>query len=211
MDAIGFQSVSKRYLIGQKTFSLRERVAEMLRWPQRLDLGVSRERGIWALKDVNLTISKGESLGVIGPNGSGKTTLLKLLSRVTYPTEGKVEVKGRIGNLIELGAGFHPDLTGKENIYLNGAILGLTKREIKEKFDQIVEFAELDRFIYMPVKKYSSGMYIRLGFSVAVHVGKAHPAEPQNLPALRAPRNFHLRDAGERRHLNLRPERRLRI
>jgi ABC-type polysaccharide/polyol phosphate transport system ATPase subunit len=122
------------------------------------------------LNDVSLQVRQGEILGLIGPNGAGKTTALSLLAGITAPTKGRVSVKGRVGALIQLGAGFHPDLTGRENIYLNGSILGLTRREIDRKFDSIVEFAGLDRFIDTPVKRYSSGMYVRLGFAVAAHI-----------------------------------------
>jgi len=125
---------------------------------------------LWALDGVSFEVERGEVLGLIGPNGAGKTTTLKLLSRVTRPTSGRVAVNGRFSALIELGAGFHPDLTGRENVYLNGAILGLRREEIDHKFDSIVEFAELEDFIDMPVKRYSSGMYVRLGFSVAAYV-----------------------------------------
>ncbi len=125
---------------------------------------------IWALKDVNFEVERGEALGIMGPNGAGKTTILKLLSSITKPTSGTIKTDGRVSALIELGAGFHPDLTGRENIYLNGAILGLKKREIDERFDDIVAFSELEKFIDTPVKYYSSGMHVRLGFSVAAHI-----------------------------------------
>ncbi len=125
---------------------------------------------IWALKDVSFELDKGETLGIIGPNGAGKTTTLRLLAGITKPTEGSISVTGRMGVLIELQAGFHPELTGRENVYLNGSILGMTTKEIARKFDAIVDFAELKDFIDTPVKRYSSGMMVRLGFSVAVHV-----------------------------------------
>lgn len=125
---------------------------------------------VWALKDVNFEVKKGEVLGIIGRNGAGKSTLLKILSRVTGPTVGDIKVKGRIASLLEVGTGFHPDLSGRENIFLNGAILGMTKAEIKEKFDEIVAFSGVERYIDTPVKRYSSGMYVRLAFAVAAHL-----------------------------------------
>src|SRR5262249_31685615 len=123
-----------------------------------------------ALKDVSLTVPKGQTLGVIGRNGSGKSTLLKLVAGITKPSTGTVKVVGRISALIELGAGFHPEISGRENVFINGIMLGLTKREIARRFDEIVEFAEMKEFIDAPVKTYSSGMYMRLGFAVAIHV-----------------------------------------
>jgi len=126
--------------------------------------------GFWALKDIDLELKAGDSLGIIGPNGAGKSTLLKILSRVTKPTEGWLKVRGRVGALIEVGAGFHPELSGRDNIFINGAILGMSRREVQRRFDEIVAFAELEDFIDTPVKKYSSGMYVRLGFAVAAHM-----------------------------------------
>ena len=129
------------------------------------------ERGeLWALRDIDLTVEQGEVLGVIGRNGAGKTTLLKLLSRITEPTTGYAELHGRVGSLLEVGTGFHPELTGRDNIFLNGAILGMPRRETARKFDEIVSFAEVERFVDTPVKRYSSGMYLRLAFSVAAHL-----------------------------------------
>lgn len=130
---------------------------------------LSDER-FWALKDVSFEVRKGEILGIIGRNGAGKSTLLKILSRVTAPTSGSVKIKGRVASLLEVGTGFHPELTGRENVFLNGAILGMTKREIESKFDEIVRFAEIEQFIDTPVKRYSSGMYVRLAFAVAAHL-----------------------------------------
>jgi lipopolysaccharide transport system ATP-binding protein len=125
---------------------------------------------LWALRDVSFTVMPGEVLGIIGRSGSGKSTLLKILSRVTEPTTGRVDLYGRVTSLLEVGTGFHPDLTGRENIYLNGAILGMKRREIDQKFDEIVAFAELERFLDTPVKHYSSGMYLRLAFAVGAHL-----------------------------------------
>jgi lipopolysaccharide transport system ATP-binding protein len=128
------------------------------------------ENTIWALKDVSLDIRPGDVVGVVGRNGAGKSTLLKILSRITEPTAGRVELRGRVGSLLEVGTGFHPELSGRENIYLNGAILGMSRREITAKFDEIVSFAEIERFLDTPVKRYSSGMYVRLAFAVAAHL-----------------------------------------
>lgn len=125
---------------------------------------------IWALKDVSFEVKQGEVVGIIGRNGAGKTTLLKVLSRITEPTKGRAEIKGRIGSLLEVGTGFHPELTGRENVYLSGAILGMTKKEINRKFDEIVDFSGIEKFIDTPVKRYSSGMWVRLGFAVAAHL-----------------------------------------
>src|SRR5205807_4127855 len=120
----------------------------------------------WALKDVSFDVKRGDVVGIIGRNGAGKSTLLKILSRITEPTEGRVTVKGRVASLLEVGTGFHQELTGRENIFLNGAILGMTQRDIRKRFDEIVDFAEVERFLDTPVKRYSSGMYVRLAFAV---------------------------------------------
>ncbi|MFN8447797.1 MAG: ABC transporter ATP-binding protein [Anaerolineae bacterium] len=132
--------------------------------------GVSRRETFWALQDVSFEVKQGEVLGIIGRNGAGKSTLLKILSRITKPTVGYAEVYGRVGSLLEVGTGFHPELTGRENIFLNGAILGMTRREIQRRFDEIVDFAEVEQFLDTPVKRYSSGMYMRLAFAVAAHL-----------------------------------------
>ncbi len=133
------------------------------------DKSLLNNNEFWALKDINIDVKKGESIGLYGPNGSGKSTLLKLIASVTFPTKGNVKVNGRVAPLIEIGAGFHQDLTGRENIYMNGAILGMKISEIKTKLDSIIAFSEINEFIDMSVKKYSSGMYLRLGFSIAIH------------------------------------------
>jgi lipopolysaccharide transport system ATP-binding protein len=137
--------------------------------PPSSNLQPSRE-DFWALKDVSFEVKQGDRIGIIGRNGAGKTTLLKLLSRITEPTTGRIAIKGRVASLLEVGTGFHPELTGRENIYLNGAILGMTKAEIKRKFDEIVDFAEIEKFLDTPIKRYSSGMYVRLAFAVAAHL-----------------------------------------
>ncbi|MDO9130581.1 MAG: ABC transporter ATP-binding protein, partial [Anaerolineales bacterium] len=134
------------------------------------DHGNRQGETLWALKDINFQVQQGEALGIIGRNGAGKSTLLKILSRVTAPTSGEVKVKGRIASLLEVGTGFHPELTGRENIYLNGAIMGMRKVEINRKFAEIVDFSGVEQFIDTPVKRYSSGMYVRLAFAVAAHL-----------------------------------------
>jgi ABC-type polysaccharide/polyol phosphate transport system ATPase subunit len=149
--------------------SLREDIINLFNAKDSGDKSL-KEGEFWALKDINISIQQGECVGLYGPSGSGKTTILKLIASVTYPTNGEVIVKGRVAPLISVGAGFHPDLTGRENIYMNGTIIGMTITEIKNKIEDIIEFSEIEeRFIDMPVKKYSSGMYVRLGFSIAVH------------------------------------------
>jgi lipopolysaccharide transport system ATP-binding protein len=148
---------------------LRHVLERFARSPWRALRGV-RPETFWALKDVSLEVREGEVLGLIGRNGAGKTTLLKILSRITRPTEGWAEIRGKVRSLLEVGTGFHPELTGRENTYLSGSILGMTKREIDRKFDEIVAFAEIEKFIETPVKHYSSGMYVRLAFSVAAHL-----------------------------------------
>ncbi len=162
--AIRFEHVSKKFTLHrERARSFQELALSLLQRNHR-----SWEE-FWALRDVSFEIAPGETVGIIGPNGAGKSTVLKLISRIIEPTSGRIEVRGRVGALLELGAGFHPDLTGRENIYLNGSILGLSRAEIHRKLDDIIGFAELERFIDVPVKHYSSGMYVRLGFSVAVH------------------------------------------
>ena len=164
VGTVSFVGVSKRYRLGGLG-TLRGTLAAL---SNRVRGDAARD--LWALRDVSFHVEPGSALGLIGPNGAGKTTALKLLSNITQPTEGQVAITGRVSSLIELGAGFHPELTGRENIYLNGAILGLSRHEIRQKLDQIIAFSELERFIDTPVKRYSSGMYVRLGFAVAAHV-----------------------------------------
>ena len=169
--AIRAEGLSKRYRIGgaRAGRTLRETLSAAARAPFRRGARALRET-IWALKDVSFEIAPGEVVGVIGRNGAGKSTLLKILSRITEPTAGRAEVHGRVGSLLEVGTGFHNELTGRENIFLNGAILGMRKAEIARKFDEIVAFAEVERFIDTPVKHYSTGMYLRLAFAVAAHL-----------------------------------------
>jgi lipopolysaccharide transport system ATP-binding protein len=164
------EGLGKRYRRGlQVDTGLRHSLEAFLRSPIA-SLRRKKEEMFWALKDVSLQVNEGEVLGLIGRNGAGKTTLLKILSRITRPTEGWAEIRGRVGSLLEVGTGFHPELTGRENTFLSGAILGMGKAEIERKFDEIVAFAELEKFIDTPVKHYSSGMYVRLAFAVAAHL-----------------------------------------
>jgi lipopolysaccharide transport system ATP-binding protein len=164
------EGLSKRYHRGlQVDGGLRHSLEAFLRSPLSV-LRRKKEETFWALEDVSLEVKEGEVLGLIGRNGAGKTTLLKILSRITRPTTGWAEIHGRVGSLLEVGTGFHPELTGRENTFLSGAILGMSRREITRKFDEIVAFAELEKFIDTPVKHYSSGMYIRLAFAVAAHL-----------------------------------------
>lgn len=170
---IEVKNLSKQYRIGMdrtyKRFS--ESVTNAVRHPLRTIRETAQPKDtFWALKDVNFEVERGEVLGIIGRNGAGKSTLLKILSRITYPTEGEVIMRGRVGSLLEVGTGFHPELTGRENIYFNGAILGMKKREIDDKFDEIVKFSGVEKFLDTPVKRYSSGMNVRLAFSVAAHL-----------------------------------------
>jgi len=165
------EGLGKKYRRGalQQSGLLRDQLGRMLKSPGSL-FRREKEESFWALKDVSLEVREGEVLGLIGRNGAGKTTLLKVLSRITRPTEGWAEIHGRVGSLLEVGTGFHPELTGRENTYLSGAILGMPKAEIARKFDEIVAFAELEKFIDTAVKHYSSGMYVRLAFAVAAHL-----------------------------------------
>ncbi len=166
------ENLSKRFRIGQREryLALRDVVADALKAPFRRRARPPAPTHIWALKDVSLEIQQGELVGIIGRNGAGKTTLLKILARITKPTAGYAEVRGRVGSLLEVGTGFHPELTGRENIYLSGAILGMSKRELDSKFDEIVAFSEVHDFLDTPLKHYSAGMQMRLAFAVAAHL-----------------------------------------
>src|SRR6185369_4433146 len=171
--AIRIDHVSKRYRIGglhPGYMTFREMLGGIVTAPFRKLKSGNGSQTLWALSNINLEIGQGELVGIIGRNGAGKSTLLKVLSRVTRPTTGEVELFGRIGSLLEVGTGFHPDLTGRENIYLSGTILGMRKREIDRQFDEIVAFAEVEPFVDTPVKRYSSGMYVRLAFAIAAHL-----------------------------------------
>jgi len=175
--AIQVTGLGKRYRIGllaERNDTLRDQIVSLSRQAVRTLTGRGRRSSsageVWALRDVSFEVRHGQVLGVIGRNGAGKSTLLKLLSRITEPTEGQIRIRGRVGSLLEVGTGFHPELTGRENIYLNGAILGMKRTEIERKFDEIVDFSEVEQFIDTPVKRYSSGMYLRLAFAVAAHL-----------------------------------------
>jgi lipopolysaccharide transport system ATP-binding protein len=170
---IEVRNVAKRYRLGQfNATTIQEEAAQLLRRLRRRREPevASSASDFWALRDVSFSVNRGEVVGIIGRNGAGKSTLLKILSRITEPSSGEIRVKGRIASLLEVGTGFHPELTGRENIYLNGTILGMTRAEVKSKFDEIVEFAGVQPFLDTPVKRYSSGMHVRLAFAVAAHL-----------------------------------------
>src|SRR5215831_3928573 len=177
------ENLSKMYKLGD--INTRSLSHDLNKWWSRLAgkgnpyelLAESNDRTIksktgyvWALKDINFSVSRGEVFGIIGKNGAGKSTLLKLLSKITRPTKGSIKIDGRIASLLEVGTGFHPDLSGRENVFLNGAILGMRKHEIRSKFDEIVDFSGIERYLDTPVKRYSSGMFVRLAFAVAAHL-----------------------------------------
>ncbi len=171
--AIRVENLGKRYRIGERRArhdTLRDALADGLRRHNVRRGTAEGKRDLWALRDVSFEIKRGEAVGVIGSNGAGKSTLLKILSRITEPTTGRATIQGRVGSLLEVGTGFHPELTGRENIYLYGAILGMRRAEIARRFDEIVAFAEIERLLDTPVKRYSSGMYVRLAFAVAAHL-----------------------------------------
>eukprot|EP01041_Mallomonas_annulata_P027453 gene27453-49054_t len=173
MKAISIENISKKYILSHKKKkyqNLKESVSGFLG-----ELFTSKDEEetkevFWALQNVSFDIEQGDRIGIVGSNGAGKSTLLKILSRITEPTSGQVNVNGRMASLLEVGTGFHPDLTGRENIFLNGAILGMKQQEIKRQFDEIVSFAGIEKFLDTPVKRYSSGMYVRLGFAIAAHL-----------------------------------------
>jgi lipopolysaccharide transport system ATP-binding protein len=171
--AVRVEDIGKQYNIFTETSkyqTLRDKIVQTIKSPVKTLLNPAGSEKFWALRHISFTLEHGQVLGIIGKNGAGKSTLLKILSRVVEPTEGIAEIRGRVGSLLEVGTGFHPELTGRENIYLNGAILGMKRAEIERKFDEIVAFSEIERFIDTPVKRYSSGMYMRLAFSVSAHL-----------------------------------------
>lgn len=181
MHIIEVENLGKKYFIKQqnsrdyKTFreTLANGLGGLIQYARHPFQGFSKSEsteGFWALKDINFKVNAGDRIGIIGPNGAGKSTLLKIFSRITLPTTGRVQIRGKVSSLLEVGTGFHPELTGKENIMLNGTILGMTRSDILDRFDQIVSFAEIDKFLDTPVKRYSSGMYLKLAFSVAAHL-----------------------------------------
>ncbi|MBK6989944.1 MAG: ABC transporter ATP-binding protein [Bacteroidetes bacterium] len=172
--AIRVENLTKKYILrhegGQKYVALRDVLTGSVKKAIKGEITLPSKEEFYALNNVSFELQQGERVGIIGRNGAGKSTLLKVLSRITEPTSGRISIKGRVASLLEVGTGFHPELTGRENIFLNGSILGMSKREIQSKFDEIVAFAEVERFLDTPVKRYSSGMYVRLAFAVAAHL-----------------------------------------
>jgi ABC-type polysaccharide/polyol phosphate transport system ATPase subunit len=169
--AVELERVGKRYRLGERTQryeTIRDSLSAAFRRLGRDNSASDRE--LWALNDVSFSVDEGETVGIVGRNGAGKTTLLKIIARITEPTRGLSRTRGRVGALLEVGTGFHPELTGRENVYLNGAVLGMSRAAIRRRFDEIVEFADLERFLDTPLKRYSSGMYLRLAFAVAAHL-----------------------------------------
>jgi len=171
MYAVEFNHIWKKYRKGEKFYALRDRIPDLIKRLLRGKSRVNRQAEVfWAVKDVSFKLEKGESLGIMGPNGAGKSTILKLLSEITFPSRGDFKINGRLSSLIEVGAGFHPEFTGRDNVYFSGAVLGMKKKEIDAKFDEIVDFSGVEDFIDTPVKRYSTGMAGRLGFAIAAHV-----------------------------------------
>ncbi|MDD5362969.1 MAG: polysaccharide ABC transporter ATP-binding protein [Ignavibacteria bacterium] len=175
MHSIEIKDISKKYIISRyndnrQNNSIRESISNKIKNVFSKKTRDNKREEFWALRDVSFNVNIGDKIGIIGKNGAGKSTLLKILSRITNPTSGSITLNGRVASLLEVGTGFHPELTGKENIFLNGSILGMKKNEIKKKFDEIVAFSEIEQFLDTPVKRYSSGMYVRLAFSVAAHL-----------------------------------------
>lgn len=175
MSIIEVKNISKKYTLShqnEKYLTLRDKIGGFISHPIKTarELKKLKREEFWALRDVSFNVEQGEVVGIIGANGAGKSTLLKILSQITPPTSGEIKIKGKVASLLEVGTGFHPELTGRENIFLNGAILGMAKKEIEKKFNEIVEFSGIEKFLDTPVKRYSSGMYVRLAFSVAAHM-----------------------------------------
>lgn len=175
MSIIEVKNISKKYTLShqnEKYLTLRDKIGGFLSHPVKTaqELKKLKREEFWALRDVSFNVEQGEVIGIIGANGAGKSTLLKILSQITPPTAGEIKIKGKVASLLEVGTGFHPELTGRENIFLNGAILGMAKKEIEKKFNEMVEFSGIEKFLDTPVKRYSSGMYVRLAFSVAAHM-----------------------------------------